>query len=93
MPVVVGFNEFCAPSLEEALDQAVRFEAERVVILTPMLTRRGEHSELHIPAAVAGAKARHPSVEFAYAWPYAAGEVAAFLAAHIRPLIGGAGLA
>lgn len=31
--VIVGFNEFCAPSLDEALNQAVTQGAERVVVV------------------------------------------------------------
>ena len=49
-------------------------------MITPMLTPGGEHSEVEIPAQVDEARVRHPGVEFAYAWPYAMSDVAAFLA-------------
>ena len=38
MPVIVGFNEFCAPDLATAFEQAVGQRAERVIVVTPMLT-------------------------------------------------------
>src|SRR5262245_51460361 len=46
LEVTVGFNEFCAPSLDEALNQAVVKGADEVVIVTTMLTRGGSHSEI-----------------------------------------------
>jgi sirohydrochlorin cobaltochelatase len=82
--VMVGFNEFCAPSLDEALDQAVEAGAEQVTVVTPMMTRGGEHSEVDIPAAVRRAQARHADVSFRYVWPFDTKEVAQFLAAQIE---------
>lgn len=79
-PVIVGFNEFCAPSLDEALDQAVAQGAVHVQVVTPMMTRGGEHAELDIPASLEAARARHPGVSFVYTWPFPVSEVARFLA-------------
>jgi sirohydrochlorin cobaltochelatase len=78
--VVVGFNEFCAPSLDDALDRAVGSGAQRVVVVTPMMTQGGEHSEKDIPGAVERARTRHPEVEFVYAWPFPVPDAARFLA-------------
>ena len=82
LEVIAGFNEFCAPSLDEALDQAAQ-DAETVVVVTPMMTRGGEHSEIDIPAAIERARERHPRLAIRYAWPFETGAVAQFLAAHI----------
>lgn len=82
--VIVGFNEFCGPSLDEALDQAAESGAGRVAVITPMLTRGGEHAEKDIPSAVEVARKRHPGVEFDYLWPFELSEVAQFLAAQVR---------
>jgi sirohydrochlorin cobaltochelatase len=82
--VVVGFNEFCAPSLDEALGQAVEAGAAEVTVVTPMMTRGGEHSEVEIPATVRRAEARHDGVSFRYVWPFETKEVARFLAAQIE---------
>ena len=83
-PVIVGFNEFCGPSLDEALDQAAALSPERMVVVTPMVTRGGEHSEADIPSAIQRAQNRHPRVPIHYAWPFAPAEVAEFLATQIR---------
>lgn len=81
--VIVGFNEFCAPSLDEALSHAAGEEAHQVIVITPMMTRGGEHSEVDIPAVVRRAQERYPETQFLYAWPFEASEVAQFLAAQI----------
>lgn len=79
--VIVGFNEFCGPSVEEAIEQAVSQGAEKVITITPMMTRGGEHSERDIASAVTAAQCRHPEIPMVYAWPFEVSEVAAFLAA------------
>ena len=35
-PVLIGFNEFCAPSLDDALEGAIAQEVDQVVVITPM---------------------------------------------------------
>jgi sirohydrochlorin cobaltochelatase len=82
--VVLGFNEFCAPGLDEALDRAVELGAGRIIIVTPMMTPGGEHSGKDIPEAIRRARERSPSVRFDYAWPFDQSEVAAFLADRIK---------
>lgn len=81
--VVLGFGEFCAPTMDEALDLAAESSPDQVVVITPMVTRGGEHSESEIPAAVRRAGERHLGVAFEYVWPYPAEEVARFLASQI----------
>lgn len=84
LKVLLGFNEFCGPSLDEVFYQAASEGAERVIVVTPMMTRGGEHAEKDIPAAVGRAREKHPGVAFLYAWPYHIGDVARFLSGHIR---------
>jgi len=81
--VILGFNEFCAPSLDEALDLAAGQGAEKILVVTPMMTRGGGHAESDIPAAIERARDRHPGEKFVYAWPFRASEVAVFLASHL----------
>lgn len=84
--VIVGFNEFCAPSVDEALDQAAARRPARIVVVTPMLTRGGEHAEVDIPASIARARARHPDIAIDYAWPYEPADVARLLAQQVNRL-------
>jgi sirohydrochlorin cobaltochelatase len=89
--VILGFNEYCAPSLDEALDQAAEQGAEKIIVVTPMMTRGGEHAEKDIPEAVERARQRHPKEKFIYVWPFPATDVAEFLTAQAGRSIDGAG--
>ncbi|MHA1951916.1 MAG: sirohydrochlorin chelatase [Candidatus Thorarchaeota archaeon] len=78
--VLVGFNEFCGPSVDEVLEKAVQSGSEDIIVITPMMTPGGEHSEIDIPNSIKRAQERHPSVFFRYAWPFNRSAVATFLA-------------
>lgn len=89
LPVILGFNEFCAPSLPEAFDEAAAEGARRVVVITPMMTTGGAHSEVDIPAAIQDARQRYPHIEFIYAWPFSRSQIAIFLATHLARHLSG----
>jgi sirohydrochlorin cobaltochelatase len=82
--VYEAYNEFCAPSLEEALDLSVRNGAKTVTIISTMYTRGGIHSETEIPELLKRERAKHPGVDIRYAWPFDVPAIAAFLAQHVR---------
>ena len=84
LEVVVGFNEFCGPTVEEAIEEAVARGAESIVVTTPMLTPGGIHAEIQIPALVREAQQKHADISIRYAWPFDLSEVAKFLAKRIR---------
>ena len=86
--VIVGFNEFCGPSLDEAFAAAAARGAGRVIVVTPMLTQGGEHAERDIPAAIARARTAHREVEFVYAWPFEDAAVIRLLAEQVRRFTG-----
>ena len=81
--VIVGYNEFCSPSLDEALQSAANKGANKIIVATPMMTRGGEHSERDIPAKINEFSKLHPQIEIAYAWPFDTTRVARFLSEHI----------
>jgi sirohydrochlorin cobaltochelatase len=85
--VIVGFNEFCAPDVDDAIEKAIEQGAKRVVVITPMMTRGGEHSESDIPAAIRRLQAQYPEVLIIYIWPFEALEVGKFLAAQIKKFV------
>lgn len=78
-PVIIGFNEYCAPDLNQALDTAAAYSPARIVVVTPMMTRGGHHSEKDIPETVERARQRYTGCEIIYAWPFPTGEIAHFL--------------
>ena len=82
LAVILGFNEFCSPSLAEALDQAAG-AAQKILVVTPMMTRGGEHSAVDIPKAVRAAGERHPGKDFVYVWPFPTEDIARFLSGQV----------
>lgn len=86
LEVIVGFNEFCSPSLAEAIDRAVR-SADKVLVITPMMTRGGEHSTVDIPEAISAARQRHPGKDILYVWPFPIEDIARFLSEQISRLL------
>jgi len=80
---VVGYNEFCAPSMDEALRRAADMSASRIFLATTMMTRGGDHAEKDIPAAIDRFCVLYPDIEVIYAWPFDMARVAQFLSDHI----------
>jgi len=83
LEVILGYNEFCAPGLDEALQYAVNENADKIIVATPMMTRGGEHAEKDIPAKIKDFSKRYPKVAITYAWPFDTVQVAGFLSEHI----------
>ncbi len=81
--VLTAYNEFCAPTLEEAIENAVGQGAKDIDVITTMFTRGGLHSEAEIPEIVKKESAKYPGVAIRYAWPFELDEVAKFLATHL----------
>lgn len=80
----VAYNEFCAPSLEEAVEDLVAQGATRIVVTTTMFTPGGSHSEVEIPEILERLRPRYPGVEMRYAWPFDLQLVAKTLAEQLR---------
>ncbi len=84
METRVCFNEFCAPTLEEVVKEAVEEGFQRIVVVTPMMTRGGEHAEVEIPAQIQKLQSQYPTTQMIYAWPFEEKEIAQFLLAQVR---------
>lgn len=68
--VLVAFNEFCDPTVEDTIEAAIADGADRIILLSIMLTPGGGHSEDDIPYSISKARRAHPEIEIVYAWPY-----------------------
>lgn len=82
--LVVAYNEFCAPSLEEAIDALAAEGRKSIFILTTMFTPGGSHSEIEIPQIVESKKRQHAGVKIEYLWPYDLDGVAGLLSLHLE---------
>jgi sirohydrochlorin cobaltochelatase len=74
--------------LGEALDRSAVAGAEKVAVITPMMTRGGGHATVDIPQAVSQAQERHSHVQYIYVWPFEVSDVAQFLAEQIDRVVG-----
>ena len=82
--VLEAYNEFCGPSLEEALESAIAQGAQELTVITTMYTRGGLHSEKDIPKIIEAMRRRHPAVKMRYAWPFDLAVIAAMLAEEVH---------
>lgn len=83
VPVIVAFNEFCSPTVDQGFQQARALGSARIVVVTPMMTRGGNHSEEEIPQEIEKARAKYPDVTIDYAWPFANEKMAEFLGSQV----------
>ena len=80
----LAYNEFCGPTLSEAVEDLIRQKATKITIVSTMFTPGGSHSEIEIPEELQELRAKHPGVDLNYAWPFDLGQVARMLLDHIK---------
>lgn len=66
----VAYNEYCAPTLEESVEDLTKRGATHITVTTTMFTPGGSHSEVEIPEILARLRRQYPGVELSYAWPF-----------------------
>ena len=66
----VAYNEFCAPTLEESVEELIKKGATHITVTTTMFTPGGSHSEIEIPEILDHLRPQYPKVELRYAWPF-----------------------
>ena len=80
----LAYNEFCAPTVEEAVEELIAAGATEISVVSTMFTPGGSHAEVEIPESLARLRERFPHVSIRYAWPVDLSLVAAMLAQHVR---------
>jgi sirohydrochlorin cobaltochelatase len=80
----VAYNEFCAPTLEEAVEDLVGKGATQITVVTTMFTPGGSHSEVEIPEILERLRPQYPGVQLRYAWPFDLQLVAKTLVEQLR---------
>ena len=84
IPLIVAYNEFCCPSVEESVAQLVTKRFNHITLVTTMFTPGGSHSEKEIPEIIAQMHQLYPDVFLEYAWPFELEHIADFLAGHLK---------
>ena len=82
--VVIGYNEFCQPSIAEAIEGVIRQGVTQALVIPSMLTPGGVHAERDIPRALERVRQAHPTIAIEYLWPFDLQDVAALLAGHVK---------
>lgn len=82
--LVVAYNEFAAPTLEQAVAGLAADGARTIAVVPSMLTPGGVHSEVEIPETIARLRAAYPALTLRYVWPFDLDDVASLLAGHVR---------
>ncbi len=80
----LAYNEFCGPTLTEAVESLIRQGAQTITVVSTMFTPGGSHSESEIPEELEELRKKHPTVTLIYAWPYNLDKVSKMLMEHIR---------
>ena len=80
----IAYNEFCGPTLSEAIEDLIGQGANQIRIVSTMFTPGGSHSEFEIPEELEQLQAKHPKVKLIYAWPFDLNQVAKMLMDHIQ---------
>ena len=80
----VAYNEFCAPTLEESVEELINKGATHITVATTMFTPGGSHSEIEIPEILDHLRPQYPGVKLRYAWPFDLNLVASTLAEQVK---------
>lgn len=84
MPVFVGYNEFCSPTVMEAIEQAISHGATSIQVVSTMLIRGNTHTESEIAESVNQAALAHPNVNVMYAFPVNDELIVTLLESHLK---------
>lgn len=85
--LAVAYLEFCAPTLEEMVDDLIVAGATDIVVVPSMLTPGGVHSEVDIPAILERLRSQYAKVTLDYAWPFEVRLLSRLLAEHLSPFL------
>ncbi len=80
----VAYNEFCAPTLEESVEELIKKGATHITVTTTMFTPGGSHSEVEIPEILEQLRKQYPDIVLRYAWPFDMKLIAAMLATQVK---------
>lgn len=82
--VKTAYNEFCYPTIEEAVEELSKENVSKIILVTTMITRGGSHSEREIPEELEDLKQKFQDIDIQYAWPFDMAVFALFLTTHIN---------
>ena len=82
--LVLAYNEFCAPTVAEAVRALATEGVTDIVAVPSMFTPGGVHAEIDIPETLDALRTQFPQLSVRYAWPFAGEHLASFFVEHLR---------
>ena len=82
--LVLAYNEFCAPTVAEAVRALAAEGVTDIVAVPSMFTPGGVHAEIDIPETIDALRAEFPHLSVRYAWPFGGEHLAGFFVEHLR---------
>jgi sirohydrochlorin cobaltochelatase len=82
--LVLAYNEFCAPTVAEAVRALATGGVTDIVAVPSMFTPGGVHAEIDIPETIDALRAEFPHLSVRYAWPFGGEHLAGFFVEHLR---------
>ncbi len=82
--VKTAYNEFCYPSIADAVKELADENFAKIILVTTMITRGGSHSEREIPEELEALRLKYRDIDIQYAWPFDTDTFALYLASHVR---------
>ena len=80
----LAYNEFCAPTLKESVEELIKKGATHITVTTTMFTPGGSHSEVEIPEILEQLRKQYPDIVLRYAWPFDMNLIAVMLATQVK---------
>jgi MFS family permease len=84
--LILAYNEFCAPTLPEAIATAVGGGAKRITVVPSMLSPSDVYTEAEIGKTLEAMRAQYPEVDIRYKWLFERARMAQMLAEHVATL-------
>lgn len=82
--LVLAYNEFCAPTVVEAVRALATQGVTDIVAVPSMFTPGGVHAEIDIPDTLLALRTEFPHLNLRYAWPFGGEHLASFFVEHLR---------
>ena len=82
--VKTAYNEFCYPSIADAVKELADENFAKIILVTTMITRGGSHSEREIPEELEALRLKYRDIDIQYAWPFDTDTFALYLTTHVR---------
>jgi sirohydrochlorin cobaltochelatase len=82
--LVLTYNEFCAPTVADAVRALAAEGVTDIVAVPSMFTPGGVHAEIDIPETIDALRGELPHLNLRYAWPFDGEHLASFFFEHLR---------